>query len=250
MNALSIIKRIINYKSSKLWGGVNSNNFVEYLKRNGVKVGCNVKFRYPRHTVIDLTRPSLVEFGNNLDINDNFTIMTHDFGTYVFRNLYGDFVSSSGRVKLGNNIYIGRNVTILKGVTIGDNCIIGLGSIVTKNIPANSVACGVPCKVICSLEEYYKRRKNNQIIEAIEYGISILENCNRQPHITDFTEEWVMFLTESDLRKYPEMSRHVDLRIGKIKNEFFLNRQLVFNGWEDFQKTINFEFKNRHSNEI
>ena len=65
--------------------------------------------------------------------------MTHDFGTFVFRNLYHDFVPSSGKVSIGNNVYIGRDVTILKGVNIGDNCIIGLGSIVTKDIPSNSV---------------------------------------------------------------------------------------------------------------
>ena len=90
-----------------------------------------VNFRYPKHTKIDINRPYLIEFGDNVDVNDNFTIMTHDFGTYVFRNLYHDFVPSFGKVKIGNNIYFGRDVTILKGVTIGDNCIIGLGSVVT-----------------------------------------------------------------------------------------------------------------------
>lgn len=53
------------------------------------------------------------------------------------------------------------NCTVLKGVTIGDNCIIGIGSIVTKDIPANSVAIGNPAKVVCSLDEYFEKRKNN-----------------------------------------------------------------------------------------
>jgi serine acetyltransferase len=43
------------------------------------------------------------------------------------------------------------------GVTIGDNCIIGAGSIVTKNIPSNSVAAGMPARVICSIDEYYHK---------------------------------------------------------------------------------------------
>ena len=89
-------------------------NYTEWLRKRGIKIGNNVRFRYPQHTVIDLNRPTLVEFGDNLDINDNFTVLTHDFGTYVFRNLYHDFVNSCGPVKIGSNIVFGRDVTILK----------------------------------------------------------------------------------------------------------------------------------------
>lgn len=221
---------------------------LHYLSsEGGVKVGNNVKFRYPKHTVIDMNRPSLIEIGNNVDINDNFTIMTHDFGTYVFRNLYHDFVASSGRVKIGSNIYFGRDVTVLKGVTIGDNCIIGLGSIVTRDIPSNSVATGVPCRVVCSIEEYYQKRRQIQVKEAVELGVSIIENLNRQPVITDFKEEWVLFLTESDMEKYPEILPQVNLRIGNIKEEFFRQRLLYYNGWEDFLNEINLQYKLRHN---
>lgn len=246
MDIISIIKRILNYKSTRSWGVRSSSNFITYLRRGGVKVGNNVKFRYPKHTVIDMNRPSLIEIGNNVDINDNFTIMTHDFGTYVFRNLYHDFVASSGRVKIGSNIYFGRDVTVLKGVTIGDNCIIGLGSIVTRDIPSNSVATGVPCRVVCSIEEYYKKRRQIQVKEAIELGVSIIENLNRQPVITDFKEEWVLFLTESDMEKYPDILPQVNLRIGNIKEEFFRQRILYFNGWEEFLNEINKQYKSRH----
>lgn len=50
-------------------------------------------------------------------------------------------------VTIGNNVWIGGNVTILPGVTIGDNCTIGAGSVVTRDIPANSLAAGNPAKV-------------------------------------------------------------------------------------------------------
>lgn len=242
---MNIVKKIINYRKSAIWGGRSSDNFVTYLRNNGVKVGANVKFRYPKHTTIDLNRPSLIEIGSNVDINDNFTIMTHDFGTYVFRNLYHDFVASSGKVKIGNNIYFGRNVTILKGVTIGDNCIIGLGSVVTKDIPNNSVAAGCPCKVICSIEDYYKRRREEQVQEAIEYGVSILENYHRQPLITDFTEEWVLFITKKDMEIYPEIIPIIEFRIGKIKEDFFKQQYLRFNGWNEFLSIINEEYNKR-----
>ena len=48
-------------------------------------------------------------------------------------------------------MFIGDNVTILKGVTIGANSVIGSGSVVTKNIPENTIAAGVPAKVIRNL---------------------------------------------------------------------------------------------------
>jgi acetyltransferase-like isoleucine patch superfamily enzyme len=75
-----------------------------------------------------------------------FNLITHDWGTFVIRNYYNDFIPSSGRVTIGNNVVFGRNVTVLKGVTIGDNCIIGTGAIVTKDIPDKSVAVGVPAR--------------------------------------------------------------------------------------------------------
>ena len=232
------IHYIMNYKKTSTWGKRNSKTFVSYLRANGIKVGENVKFRFPKSTTIDISRPSLVEIGSNLDINANFTIMTHDFGTYVFRNAFHNYVSSSGRVKIGSNIYFGRDVTILKGVTIGDNCIIGIGSVVTHDIPSNSVAVGNPCRVICSLEDYYQKRIEKQVIEALDLGCSIIENMKREPKITDFKEEWVLFLTEDDITNHPEIMPEVNSRVGLIKDDFFLNRKLFFNGFDEFLQAI------------
>lgn len=206
-----------------------------------MKIGNNVNFRYPAHTIVDLTRPELVELGSNLDINDNFSIMTHDFGTYVFRNLYDDFIPSSGKVMIGSNIYFGRNVTILKGVTIGDNCIIGAGSLVTKDIPSNSVACGAPAKVICSLEEYYKKRKEKSVVEALEYGVSIAKV--RTPKITDFKEEWSLFFRREDFDTYPEMHRIIDWRLKDRKKSFWEKHKPFFNGYEFFIEEVNKRLK-------
>ena len=55
-------------------------------------------------------------------------------------------------IKVGNNVWIGGNVIVLPGVTIGNNTIIGAGSVVTKNIPSNVVAVGNPCRVIKQLQ--------------------------------------------------------------------------------------------------
>lgn len=70
-------------------------------------------------------------------------------------------------VKIEDNCWIGAGVTIRPGVTIGENSVIGAGSVVTKDIPANTVAVGNPCRVLRSINEhdmkyYYKDREINQ----------------------------------------------------------------------------------------
>lgn len=59
-------------------------------------------------------------------------------------------------VTVGNNVWFGANVTVNQGVTIGDNTVIGSGSVVTKDIPANVIAAGVPCHVIREITEQDK----------------------------------------------------------------------------------------------
>ncbi len=59
-------------------------------------------------------------------------------------------------VTIGDNVWFGANVTVNQGVTVGDNTVIGSGSVVTKDIPANVVAAGVPCKVIREITEQDK----------------------------------------------------------------------------------------------
>lgn len=56
-------------------------------------------------------------------------------------------------VIIGNNVWLGINVTVLKGVTIGENTLVGAGSIVTKNLPANIIAAGMPAKIIKRITE-------------------------------------------------------------------------------------------------
>ena len=83
--------------------------------------------------------------------------------TRVLRNLPGRNKETViyGPIKIGRNCFIGCRSTILAGVTIGDNVIIGAGSVVNRDIPSNTVAAGVPCKVICTLEDYEKKHEKD-----------------------------------------------------------------------------------------
>jgi acetyltransferase-like isoleucine patch superfamily enzyme len=106
------------------------------------------------------SEPYLVKLGDYVKITYGCLFITHDGGVEVLRNL-GMLENAEvfGRITIGNNVFIGNRCTFLPNVTIGDNVVIGTGSIVTKDIPSNSIAAGVPCRVIKTLEEYYEKCK-------------------------------------------------------------------------------------------
>lgn len=90
-----------------------------------------------------------VTIGDDCFIGPNVSIYTACHSTNpVERNSRREWAE---HVSIGNNVWIGGSVTILPGVTIGDNVTIGAGSVVTKDIPSNSIAVGNPCKVIKKL---------------------------------------------------------------------------------------------------
>ncbi|MEZ3518783.1 MAG: sugar O-acetyltransferase [Muribaculaceae bacterium] len=92
-----------------------------------------------------------VVFGDNVFIGPNCGFYTagHPIDS-IERNKGLEFARP---IIVGNNVWIGANVTVVPGVTIGDNCVIGAGSVVTKDIPDNTVAVGNPCKVIKSIDK-------------------------------------------------------------------------------------------------
>ncbi len=87
-----------------------------------------------------------VTFGDNVFIAPNCGFYTAGHPLDVERRNQG--LEYAYPIKVGNNVWIGAHVCVLPGVTIGDNCVIGAGSVVTKDIPANTIATGNPCRVI------------------------------------------------------------------------------------------------------
>lgn len=92
-----------------------------------------------------------VKFGDNVFVAPNCGFHTAGHPLDVSRRNAG--LEYARPITVGNNVWIGAGVNVLPGVTIGDNCVIGAGSVVNKNIPANSLAVGNPCRVIRSLEK-------------------------------------------------------------------------------------------------
>ena len=67
-------------------------------------------------------------------------------------------------VHIGNSCWFGASVTVCPGVTIGDNCVIGAGSVVTRDIPPNSFAAGVPCRVIREITDADSMKHKPEIL--------------------------------------------------------------------------------------
>ena len=74
---------------------------------------------------------------------------------------------ASGRVEIGNNVFIGMNSIICRNVSIGENVIIGAGSVVTKDCQPNSVYVGNPARRISSIEDFINKRTVLQNCEAV-----------------------------------------------------------------------------------
>lgn len=116
--------------------------------------------------------PFVCDYGYNIEVGDDFYANVNcvildeakvTFGDHVFIAPDCGFYTAghpldaerrnrgleyARPIRVGNNVWIGGGVRVLPGVTIGDNCVIGAGSVVTKDIPAGSLAAGNPCRVI------------------------------------------------------------------------------------------------------
>lgn len=107
-----------------------------------IEIGKNF---YANHNLVILDG-NKVKFGDNVFVAPNCAFYTagHPLD-YKERNKGLEYAKP---IKVGNNVWIGGNVTVLPGVSIGDNVVIGAGSVVTKDISSNVIAVGNPCRVI------------------------------------------------------------------------------------------------------
>lgn len=176
----------------------DSDTYIKYLRKNGVRIGKNTKFFDVRSTHVDITRPWLIEIGNNVQITRGVTLLTHGYDWSVLKRKYGKVLGSSGKIKIGNNVFIGMNTTILKGVTIGNNVIIGANSLVNKDVPDNSVIAGNPSKIITNISDYLIKREEAQFNEAKELVKEYYTVYNKIPPKKVLREFFWLFEDRSD----------------------------------------------------
>lgn len=135
---------------------------LDKLKKRGLKVGNN--FSKQQGCFIDPTHCFLIEIGNNVTFSIRVVLLAHDASSCKLIEM-----AKIGKIIIRDNVFIGANATILPNVEIGENSIIGAGSVVTKSIPPNSVVAGIPARVISTVDEY-KEKLQNLKTETISFG--------------------------------------------------------------------------------
>lgn len=137
-----IIRRII--------GSVDDNFIIEqpFFCDYGYNIRMGKNF-YSKYNLVILDEAT-VTFGDNVFIAPNCGFYTAGHPLNAAERNKG--LEYAYPIRIGNNVWIGAGVSILPGVTIGDNCVIGAGSVVVKDIPPFSLAAGNPCKVIRKLD--------------------------------------------------------------------------------------------------
>lgn len=140
-----------------------------------------IAFHYGKHTKIGknffgnfnltIQDDAEVTIGDNCNFGPNVTIVTPVHP--MLSNERREMLTADGSKKhlcyaksvhIGNDCWFGASVTVCPGVTIGDNCVIGAGSVVTKDIPQGCFAAGVPCRVIRKLTDADSMKQKPEVL--------------------------------------------------------------------------------------
>ena len=200
------------------------------------------KFKTSNNTYIDTQRPHMLHIGDYVKITRNVTILCHDYSRAVSCNIPGkENIGEAKETYIGDNVFIGMNAIVLMGAHIGDNCIVGAGSVVGGFFPENVVIAGNPGKIICSLDEFEERRKYREIQSAKEYVACWRAKYDRDPTIEEMTDAFAwLYLphTKETMRNYPKL-----FRFGGDDHEIivsnFLNSKSIFQDFDEFYWKLN-----------
>lgn len=105
--------------------------------------------------------PYLTAIGSNVWITMGCNLLCHDASIIMLNIISSGHLDRVGPIIIGDNCFLGNNVTILPDIRIGSNTIVGTASLVTKDIPDNTVYAGNPARFICSLDEYLLKTEAN-----------------------------------------------------------------------------------------
>ena len=201
----------------------------------GATVGENTFFFDPFTTKIDIKRAEHLYIGEKCKITQGVQFLCHDYSWSVLHAAYKEILPMAGKnIEIGDNVFIGWNTLVLGGVKIGSNVIVGANSVVTHDICSNSVVAGNPAKVVCSLEEYYCKRKEQILYEAKREYLFLL---SRHKYVLSSDMGWFQVLwlarTEENAKLLEKLPFRGDSKTAVL--ETFLTSEQSFDSYEEFQ---------------
>lgn len=237
-----MIKKLKQIVNRMIFPNTYSNErFCEYLREKGAQIGNNVNFVNPKATQVDVNRGNYISIGDNCCLSA-VSIIAHDYSWYVLGESHGEiYPDGGGRIKIGNNVFIGYRSIILKGVTIGDNSIIGAGSVVTKDVPKNTVWAGNPAKYLMSLDEYRDKKIKKMMQEAATaYDVYMQTNMKDIPK-ADCGFFAFLFLERTE-KNYEEFIRKLPFNAESNSNtlvkKIFFETRPKYASYEEFLAEI------------
>lgn len=223
----------------------DSETYIKYLKKIGIKIGVETKIYSPRNIIIDEQKPWLIDIGNNVQITDGVRILTHGYDWSTIKVKTGKVLGSSGKIRIGNNVFIGVNTTILKGVTIGDNIIIGANSLVNKNCIEEGVYAGNPARYIMSLDEYTKKRESKQLEEAYELITEYYKRFKKWPDKNVLREFFWLFEEKENVQSNSVFNEVMELEgNGNLSYSVYDRYERKFKNFEEFMLYVKERFGN------
>lgn len=209
--------------------------YIAYCKRGGgATIGNNVTVYSAKNTTIDETSLQHIFIGDNTQITAGVIILAHDYSYSVLGNIYGELPRKQKDTIIGKNVFIGMNSIILMGSNIGDNVIIGAGSVVSGHIPSNTVCAGNPAKIICSLDQFLVKGRTRFEESARCYYAGIKRKKQ------DVTEE-DMIIYRSLFAEKSEMERYIAYgKFRGVENEKIINMENYrkYKTFNDFMEDI------------
>ena len=158
----------------------------EYLRKQGSQIGENNRIMVRKLG----DEACLIRIGSHCTITSNVKLIVHDGAGWLFTDEIPG-LQKFGTIEIMDNCFIGIGATILPDVTIGPNSIVGACSVVTKDVPPDTVVAGNPAKKICTVEEYrdktFKKWKAQRpagylsdLQDGIKYPASFIESRKRK----------------------------------------------------------------------
>lgn len=140
----------------------------KFLRACGMDIDGNIKFIHSS-VYLDTAYAGKIHVGDNCVMSVDTIVLAHDFSIECGMSAVGlgDLTNEKKMVKdvyIGKNVFIGARCTILPGTHIGDNCIIGAGTVCSGRIPENSVVVGEKWKVIASTTQWTKEKIQKSIV--------------------------------------------------------------------------------------